>query len=62
MYTVRSITFNLNHEIDSLHFISNEGDPTCSGMLELLGVDDYNIVFVSFAAFYGGIGDALVIQ
>jgi hypothetical protein len=29
--------------------------------LELVGVD-YNIVFVSSAAFYGGIGGALVIH
>ena len=24
LYTVRSVIFNLNHEMDSLHFISNE--------------------------------------
>jgi hypothetical protein len=27
LYTVRSITFNLDHEMDSLHFISNRKDP-----------------------------------
>ena len=27
MYTVRSVIFNLDHEIDSLHFILNGKDP-----------------------------------
>ena len=27
MYTIRFITFNLDHEMDSFHFISNENDP-----------------------------------
>jgi hypothetical protein len=27
MYTVRSITFHLDHEMDSLHFILNGEDP-----------------------------------
>ena len=51
MYIVRSITFNLSHEINSLHFILKGENPTRLGILELVGVDDYNIVFVSFEAF-----------
>ena len=27
LYTVKSVIFNLDHEIDSFHFISNEEDP-----------------------------------